>query len=68
MTTGDIRIKEYKDRGEYEKDAPRMAAEGWRVVTVTEQTQRTGCLRMVTLGFFSLIWKPKPHLVVTYQR
>lgn len=61
-------VREYRDRKAMDRDIEESAAHGWRVVTVTDLSQRSGCLRMVTLGFFALIWKPKSKLLVTYAR
>jgi hypothetical protein len=35
---------------------------------MTERQPRPGLLRIVTLGLFSLVFPPKPELVVTYKR
>lgn len=61
-------VREYKSRQAFERDAEKLAAEGYSVLTVTDSQQRSGCLRMLTLGFLALIWKPKSKLIVTYQR
>jgi hypothetical protein len=61
-------VREYKSRQAFEKDAEKLAADGYSVVSVTDSQQRSGCLRMLTLGFFALIWRPKNRLIVTYQR
>lgn len=61
-------VREYKSRQEFERDAAKLADQGYSVLTVTESQPRSGCLRMLTLGFFALIWKPKNKLIVTYQR
>ena len=61
----ETKVKEYKDRAEFDKDAGKMSKDGWRVVSTTERTQRSGCVRILLLGF---LFPPKPHLVVTYQR
>lgn len=68
MAESGVLVKEYRSQEEYQTDAAKLSAEGWRVVSVTEATQRSGCLRMIFLGLFALIWKPKPRLIVTYQK
>jgi hypothetical protein len=62
-----IVVREYSDRDKFERDAQRLAAQGYRVVSVTDRQQRAGVVRMATIGFGALIWKPKSHLVVTYE-
>lgn len=61
-------IREYRSRAEFERDAAKLAADGYSVLTVTESQQRAGCMRILTLGLFALVWKPKQKLLVTYQR
>ncbi len=64
-----IEVKRYKKERAYRKDATRMAGEGWTVVSVTSEQQRSGCGRIIMLGGIgALIWKPKPDFVVTYER
>lgn len=60
-------VSEYKNRAAFEKDAAKMAAQGYAVVTVTESQQRSGCMRIVLLNFAALLWKPPARLIVTYQ-
>jgi hypothetical protein len=67
----EIRVKEYKSQSEYGYDAQRMAAEGWRVISVVSvapEQQRSGCLRMLVTGFLTLMWKPSSRILVTYSR
>jgi hypothetical protein len=61
-------VREYKSRGEMDRDVARAAERGWRVVSATEATQRSGCLRILTITFLALLWKPKPHFLVTFSR
>ncbi len=61
-------VKEYGNRGAYERGARDMAARGYAVTSVVEQSQNAGCLRLMTLGLFALVVRPKAHFVVTYQR
>lgn len=59
-------VREYASRGEFEKDAANAAEHGWTVASATEISQRGGCLRFLTLGLFMILFKPKPHILVTY--
>lgn len=61
-------IVTYHNHKEYERQAPQMAKQGWTVVSVTEERPRSGCLRMIFLGFFALVFHPAPKIIVTYQR
>ena len=62
-------VKEYDDRKAFDKAAQKLARDGWLVVSVTERTQRSGCMRILMLGGIgALVFKPKPTLVVTYSR
>lgn len=64
-----VEVKRYKSDKAYRTDAPRMAAQGWRVMNVVSEQPRAGCLRIIlTGGLGAIIWKPKPQLVVTYER
>ena len=62
-----IIIREYRSTHEYQLDSAQLAPWGYRVRTVTESTQRSGCLRIVLIGFLALLWRPAPHIVVTYE-
>lgn len=61
-------VRTYGSQTEFQRDANRMGAEGWRVTSTMDQQQRSGCMRMMTLGLFALVWKPKAKIVVTYTR
>lgn len=61
-------VREYGSRRELQRDADRAAEFGWRVVSVSELTQRPGCLRGCTLGLFALVFRPRSHLIATYER
>lgn len=60
-------VKRYKDEREYQRDAGRMLKRGYRVAHVVSETQRSGCMRIVTLGIFTMLFPPKAQFVVTYQ-
>lgn len=64
----ETRVKNYSSPGAFNRDAGKMARDGWSVVSTTERQPRAGCLRIVTLGLFTLIFPPKPEIVVTYSR
>lgn len=61
-------VRTYKSNDAYRKDANKLAKQGWRVVNVAERRPRAGCLRLLFLWWFVLIFPPKPELVVTYER
>ena len=48
---------------EGEKDAQKLARQGYAVTSTTEKTPRSGCLRTLTFGVF---FQPKTRLIVTY--
>lgn len=69
MAPATIQVKRYGSPDEFQKDAQKLARQGWSVTAQSEETQRTGCMRFVMLGGVgALIFKPKPRLVVTYTR
>lgn len=64
----EIEVRSYKSAKEFNKDARRMARQGWEVQDVTNQQPRPGVGRVVMLGLFAAVFKPKPILIVTYRR
>jgi len=64
MGSKTILVRRYKTDPEYQKDANKLAKQGYVVVNATSEQPRSGCLRILTLG---ILFKPKPQLVVTYQ-
>lgn len=68
MNYYEVKVKTYKNAKEFDKDAKRMSRAGWQVVQVTNQQPRPGIGRIALLGIFAGVFKPKPVLVVTYQR
>lgn len=62
-----IIVRRYPSERQYQGDAQRWARRGYRVVSVTSEAPRAGCMRLLTLGIFAMIFRPKPVLVVTYQ-
>lgn len=63
----DYVVKRYKSQAAYQRDARCMLARGYTVLNVTSEQPRAGCLRLITLGIFTLLWPPKPVLVVSYR-
>ena len=64
-----VEVKRYKSDQAYRQDAGKMAAQGWRVTNVISEQPRAGCMRIIlTGGLGAIVWKPKPQLVVTYER
>ena len=64
----ETKVKEYQSQGAFQRDADRMAKDGWAVQTVSDRPQRVGCLRILSTGFLALLWKPPSHVLVTYHR
>lgn len=59
---------EYKNRRQMRHGVAHMARHGWRVVATTEIQQRAGCLRILAIGIFAAIFKPKPHYLVMFAK
>lgn len=61
-------VRQYVRAKDYQKEALKLAKQGYKVAhTVTEQP-RSGCLRIIALGGIgALIWKPKNVTTVTYE-
>lgn len=66
MARSQIVIKRYKSDREYQNDAKRMVLGGYEVQSVVSEQPRSGCGRILLIGIFAAIFKPKPVLVVTY--
>lgn len=62
-----IQVKRYRNEKEYQKDAAKMLKNGYEVQSVVSEQPRSGCGRILTIGLFAAIFKPKPELVVTYK-
>ena len=43
-------VKEYKGPKAFQRDAPRQAEQGWRVIGQTEHRPRQGCLRIIMMA------------------
>ncbi len=61
-------VRQYKSTDDYRKDAQKLSRNGWTVKSVESVEQRAGCLRFFLIGPLSLIFKPKPRILVTYER
>lgn len=61
-------IKTYKTPKEFQKDQPKMAKQGWQVQNTSSHQPRPGLGRIALLGFGAMVFKPKPQIIVTYQR
>jgi hypothetical protein len=64
----EMMVREYRSTKEYQKSAERLAKQGWTVQSVTERQPRAGCARILFLGLFAGIFRPKSILVVTFVR
>ena len=62
-----IVVKRYKNERDYQRDAQRWAKRGYTVSHVISEKPRAGCLRIVSLGIFTLLFPPKSEFVVTYS-
>jgi hypothetical protein len=64
----DTQVITYNNPTDFNNDVSNRNNNGWTVVSTTEKTRNPGCLGVIlTLGL-RLIFKPKPQVVVTYQR
>lgn len=61
-------VKQYDTHAAYQKDANKLAQQGWKVQNVTEQEQRSGLTRCCLLGLFALVLKPRNKILVTYVK
>lgn len=68
ITGPGIFVKEYKSNSEYQKEANNLFQQGYEVVSSVDQSQRIGCARGCLLGLFSLVWRPKSKILVTYKK
>ena len=61
-------VRVYQGADAYQSELVELSGKGWSPLNVTERKPRAGLLKIFTLGFFALVFPPKPELVVTYQR
>lgn len=69
-----VQVKVYKGKRQsdaakdFQRDATNLAAQNYLPVSQSWAEGRSGCLRVVLLGFIgALIWKPAGTLTVTYS-
>ena len=67
MAPSRIVVKRYESDREYQIDANRMLSKGYEVQSVTSEQPRSGGGRILLIGIFAGIFKPKPVLIVTYR-
>jgi hypothetical protein len=61
-------VKTYASPTLFQKDSMRMQSQGWTVAHTTSHQPRPGVGRIVALGLFAGVFKPKPQIIVTWQR
>ena len=67
MAKDRIVVRRYQSEKEYQKDANKMAKQGYAVESVvTENLGRGGC-KWLAFGLLNFLSKPKHVLVVTYR-
>ena len=64
----DTEVVTYNNADAFNGDASKRTRDGWTVVSQTEKTRNPGCLGVLLTGGFRLIFKPKPQVIVSYQR
>ena len=64
----ETQVKTYTTDREYNRDAQRLAKDGWETVNTAWHQPQSGCMRYLLTGGLALFWKPKPKLTVTYRR
>lgn len=75
VTKLETHVREYGKRKDYEKDAEKLGAQGWRVMSVTEARGGPrwgfvllGLILAVLPGVLAFLFIRKTKFVVTYQR
>jgi hypothetical protein len=68
MDTMETLVRSYKEVKHFNRDAQRLAKDGWQVSSSLDHKNRPGIGRIATLGLFSLVRPPKHSMVVTYVR
>lgn len=63
----EVLVKRYTNKRQFERDARELAKQGYVVTDVATKQPRIGLTRMLLLGFFALLFKPKAQIIVTYQ-
>ena len=62
-----VLVKRYANERQFERDARELAKQGYVVTDVATKQPRIGLMRIILLGFFALLFKPKAQIIVTYQ-
>ena len=69
MNPQSVQVRRYRNDKQFQKDAKRLAGDGWQVISTTSETRRSGCARIIMLGGIgALVFRPKPQTVVTYSK
>jgi len=63
----DVLVKRYTNERQFERDARELAKRGYVVTDVATRQPRSGLMRIILLGFFALLFKPKGQIIVTYR-
>ena len=61
-------VREYESMKAYEKDAKKLAKDGWEVVQTEWYQPKSGIGRKAAIGIFAAVFKPSKKLMVTYRR
>lgn len=59
--------REYKNVKAARHDIAHQAKRGYEVASMTEIAQRAGLGRWLLIGWLSIVFKPKPHVLVAYR-
>lgn len=62
-------VQEYAGADAMQRGIMEMTRQGWRVQSQSSFQPRAGCMRVLMLGGIgALVFKPKPHFLVTFTR
>ena len=61
-------VVEYESYEDFNKARMAKLNAGWRIVNITDKQQRSGVGRFAALGLGALVIKPKPHVMVVYEK
>lgn len=64
MAKTTVLVREYNDGSDFQKDARKLAKDGWAVTNSVSQEQKKGCIK----AFLSPFTRRKSHVIVTYNR
>ena len=65
MSKKQIVVKTYRNDKEFQRDANKMKARGYRINN-TSQSERSGCFKWLLVGPLALVWK-KHEITVIYE-